>query len=132
MNKLSLEEEGWLIKNFALSSRDLPIDFIEPKEYIEILFGKSFYRPVEWPADSLNFAEELYMAVLGHEEVNKERFKKLVMQMLYLESECERLEYYLLLGNIKELIKSLKETTRLYNDHHVEQEINSLLKEMGL
>lgn len=130
MIKLNNEQAIWLNGNFALTKNDLPIDFMTSKEWVETLSGLFHFRGIEnhnSGAEQLSFIEECILNVLGYGVDNKLRYQKLLKQIAYLRIECEKLEYYELLSNIKELLDNFTIASESITFLETEQEVNSLL-----
>jgi hypothetical protein len=133
MVKVSKEEAEWIRKNFGLTKRDMIYGLdILPKDIIEILQGIQFFRGVDWPGESFAFHESIFLAITEDPKRGKHGFDKLATQVLWLISECENLEYYLLLANLKEFVKSLEKAVEQYNLAYVDDQVRDLKNELGL
>jgi hypothetical protein len=127
-------QSDWLNKNFALSKRDFPNEFISPKEMIEYLIGNNCFRGIEYhfsDAQGTSFIEDCWCSINANIE-NSEKFNKILLQFNYLMNECERLEFYELLHNFNNMIKCFEVVAKWHNESVAEEKVNFLLGQIGI
>ena len=101
MIKINITQTLWLKQNFALTKKDFPKDFYEPKDIIQMLLGLHHFKGVEHynsKCESLSFIEEAYLSMAAS-QANIKGFIKIFTQFDYLMKLLERKEYYELLSN---------------------------------
>ena len=129
---LNKEQSKWIKKNFCLSKSDLPTDFYLPEDLIEILSGKQYFRGKDYLGDSMNFVDDCLLSLFAIKS-NKKKFELLFSQLHnYWIKEAKELEYYELLANLNELNDNFIEFVRNANEQHLDYEVKTLLKELGL
>lgn len=134
--KINDEQKDWLKNNFALSKRDLPSPFFNRKELIEMLNGNNhFVSYLYGEKDDIPYIFHctcMVYATKNRKKDNLLKFNNLLNQLFYLSNECRKLEYYELLGNIHDMMISLRKFEELWNKKYVEDQISSLKIELNL
>lgn len=118
MIKINAEQTNWLKENFALSKKDFPKDFYEPKEIIDYLLGLSNFRGFEHQnsqSDLLSFIEASYLSMTSR-ETNKVGFIRIFIQFEYLITVLEEKEYYELLSNFTTMMSCFLRAVEITND----------------
>ena len=132
MIKLNAEESKWLSVNFALSKRDLPNDFYEPKKLINILIGKEDYRGLDYKGDSMSFIDDVLFSYIGKGAEFIVLYCKLVNQLIYLHKESLSNEYYECSVNISELLHCLEKSKPHIEYYLAELKTDRLLNELNI
>ena len=130
---LNKEQSQWIKKNFCLSKSDLPTDFYLPEDLIEILSGgDQSFRGKNYLGNSMSFVDDCLLSLFATKS-NKKKFELLFSQLHnYWIKEAKELEYYELLANLNELNDNFIEFVRNANEQHLDYEVKTLLKELGL
>lgn len=120
----------WLKTNFGLDKRDMPVEFWESSDIIDMLICEHYFRGKEYMGDCNNFSEMCFESLTANEKENKKRFNKLFIQISYLKEECYKKEYYELLSNINEMIDEFVRFINMYDESIADESIRDLLKSL--
>ncbi len=131
MVTINKEQAKWIRTNFGLSKIDLPIEFCERKDIEDYLTGKHHFRGEDYKGNSNSFLDDCVSSMELHKK-NEPKFQFMRIQMLYLMTECEKLEYYELQSNLGEMSKIIETAILCHQQNDVDNTIHALLVETGI
>ena len=114
----------------------MPSPFYNRKELIGMLNGEMhfvsyLYREKDGIPYIFHCTCLVYASKNRHKD-NLSKFNNLLNQLFYLSNECRKLEYYELLGNIHDMMISLRKFEELWNKKYIEDQVLSLKVDLNL
>ena len=132
MVKLNKEQSEWLKENFALSKRDLPNDFYEPKEITDILIGKEDYRGLDYKGEGMDFIDDVLFSYTGKGANTILLYCRMTNQFIFLHEKSLLKEYYECAANIAELLHCIAKTKPNIEYYLAELKTDKLLNELNI
>lgn len=127
MKKLNNEQSEWFKKNFCIRPSQMPSDFYDRKDFIELICGRGVFRGKDHQGESMSFAEDCFMSLTACDS-NIAKFELLFKQLHnHWTPEALAMEYYELLANLKVLHGEFERFVTWVNIHEEDMAIRSLL-----